>query len=139
MVVWAGGKPPRSPPSRSGVPPARTYLVTTPAERYRRRHTKFTDVTGYASGAVGAGLRGHRRPRLHIRGNTCRFRGSVPRRIATPTRPIEGIQSMRKLCASKEKRSVFAHDDPQAIFLAAWVWSSITVKLIFYYHGNPAE
>jgi hypothetical protein len=46
---------------------------------------------------------------------------------------------MRKLCESKEKRSVFAHDDPQAISPAAWVWGSITVKLIFNYRGNPAE
>jgi hypothetical protein len=46
---------------------------------------------------------------------------------------------MRKLCENKEKRSVFAHDDPQAIFPAAWVRGSITVKLIFNYRGNPAE
>ena len=30
MAVRARGKPPRSPPSRSGVPPAHTYLVTPP-------------------------------------------------------------------------------------------------------------
>jgi hypothetical protein len=37
---------------------------------------------------------------------------------------------MRKLCESKEKRSAFAHDDPQAIFPAAWVWGSIIMNLI---------
>ena len=37
---------------------------------------------------------------------------------------------MRKLYESKEKISAFAHDDPQAISRAAWVWGSITVKLI---------
>ncbi|MGC1286698.1 MAG: hypothetical protein WA895_27605 [Streptosporangiaceae bacterium] len=46
---------------------------------------------------------------------------------------------MRKLCENKEKRTIFAHDDPQAIFPAAWVWGSITVKLIFNYRGNLAE
>jgi hypothetical protein len=37
------------------------------------------------------------------------------------------------------RKSAFAHDDPQAIFPAAWVWGSIAVKLVFTYRCNLAE
>lgn len=139
VVVRARGRPPRSPPSGSGVPPACTYLVTTPAERYGRRHTKSTDVTDYAPGAIGASLRGHRRARLHIRAGPGRLRGSAQAGSPRTCRPIRGIQGMRKLCASKEKISAFAHDDPPAIFPAAWVWGSIYHQPHFNYRGSPAE
>jgi hypothetical protein len=47
--------------------------------------------------------------------------------------------SRRAQSAQKLREKVdFRHDDPQAIFPAAWVWGSITVKR-FHYRGNVAE